>query len=148
MALAVVSVAVLTLFLVALNLREDVSHGHEVSGHGAGQVISADGAAECDPSESASTDAVTNDTSGDTSYLSDEVVADEAASVLRGYESGGSSILAFSGYVDLFGDAWACVVRGPGWVDICLVTSREGGGCGVSVTRLSVDEWRESYEAK
>ena len=59
-------------------------------------------------------------------------VADEAASVLEDRRARGDSLVARSGYLDMFGGAWGCVLQGSGWVEVCLV-SEDGDGEGSSV---------------
>ena len=53
----------------------------------------------------------------------------------------GDCVLASSGYLDLFGSVWGCVVEGDGWADVCLVVQAdEGRVCQVSVTHLDARE--------
>lgn len=59
-------------------------------------------------------------------------VADEAASVLEDRQDRGDSLVVRSGYLDMFGGAWGCVLQGSGWVEVCLV-SEDGDGEGSSV---------------
>ena len=59
-------------------------------------------------------------------------VADEAASVLEDRRARGDSLVVRSGYLDMFGGAWGCVLQGSGWVEVCLV-SEDGDGEGSSV---------------
>ena len=59
-------------------------------------------------------------------------VADEAASVLEDRRARGDSLVVRSGYLDMFGGAWGCVLQGSGWVEVCLV-SEYGDGEGSSV---------------
>lgn len=70
-----------------------------------------------------------------------------ARSVLEGYRDDEGTALVRAGYVDLLGRVWSCTVRGQGWVDTCIVQESDGSGeCRVSVIRLEVDEWEESYD--
>ncbi len=48
------------------------------------------------------------------------------AQVLGAYESQGDVELHQSGYLDLLGNTWACLVAGPSWVEVALV--QDGGG--------------------
>ena len=48
-------------------------------------------------------------------------IHDEGAELLEGYADRGDCVLAQSGYLDLLGRSWGCVVQGEGWVDICIV---------------------------
>ncbi len=66
-------------------------------------------------------------------------VGQVATRLLVSYRSQGTCVLAHAGYLDLLGCVWGCVVRGDGWVDICVVSQRDGG-CQVDVTRLDVAE--------
>lgn len=64
-----------------------------------------------------------------------------AVDLLTSYRDAHDCVLARSGYLDLFGSVWGCVVRGGDWVDICIVTeSAEGTSCEVRVLRLDRDE--------
>lgn len=49
-----------------------------------------------------------------------------AAAVLGAYESLGNVELRHSGYLDLLGNTWACLVTGPSWVEVVVV--EDGGG--------------------
>lgn len=64
-----------------------------------------------------------------------------AARLLCAYRDRGDCVLASSGYLDLFGSVWSCVVEGDGWADVCLVVQMdEGQLCQVSVTHLDACE--------
>lgn len=68
-----------------------------------------------------------------------------ATRLLASYRDAGNCVLASSGYLDLFGSVWGCVVRGDRWVDICIVSeTEEGSSCEVRVMRLDEDEVAES----
>lgn len=67
-----------------------------------------------------------------TEYESGRSVVDEGAGVLERYEARGDCVLAHAGYIDLSGRAWACIVRGGGWVEICVVREGPSGGCSVT----------------
>jgi hypothetical protein len=56
---------------------------------------------------------------------------DTCEQVLSSYEGQGDVALHHSGYLDLLGNAWACVVAGPSWVEVVVV--QEGGGEGADV---------------
>lgn len=58
-----------------------------------------------------------------------------ATRLLSSYREAGNCALASSGYLDLFGSVWGCVVQGDGWVDVCIV-SEEGSDSRVAVLRL------------
>lgn len=68
---------------------------------------------------------------------SDRDVQGWAASLLEERRAHGDCVLVRSGYLDLFGRAWGCVLQGSGWVEIALVTEDEGGaGCSAVVWRM------------
>lgn len=82
---------------------------------------------------------------GATRSLVEGDVGQVATRLLVSYRSEGSCVLAHAGYLDLLGCVWGCVVRGDGWVDICVVSQRDDG-CQVDVTRLDVDEVEDELE--
>ena len=72
---------------------------------------------------------------------------DMAAQVLQTYEEQGDIVLHYGGYLDFFGNVWACAVSGPSWVEVVVVQDQGGeeayvgshsqdGPCLVSVMRL------------
>lgn len=64
-----------------------------------------------------------------------------ATRLLRSYRDAGGCVLARSGYLDLTGSAWGCVVQGDGWTDVCVVcATAEEGISGLRVLRLDADE--------
>ena len=44
-----------------------------------------------------------------------------ASQLLDEYSQDSACVLAQSGYLDLQGHVWGCVVTGGGWADICIV---------------------------
>ncbi len=54
--------------------------------------------------------------------VSERSVAREAGELLEERRARGDCVLARSGYLDLFGRTWGCVLQGNGWVEICLVS--------------------------
>ena len=66
-------------------------------------------------------------------------VADEAACVLEGFRAQGDCVLTRSGYLDLSGRVWGCVVQGAGWSEVCVVSSSESGS-EVIVFRMDADD--------
>ena len=53
---------------------------------------------------------------------------EEGASQLLGeYSQDSACVLAQSGYLDLQGHVWGCVVTGGGWADICIVRQADSG---------------------
>ncbi|MDO4797311.1 MAG: hypothetical protein Q4A01_04730 [Coriobacteriales bacterium] len=63
---------------------------------------------------------------------------DKTATELVGaYRSARVCLLHEAEYLDMLGNAWGCVVEGPGWVDVCLVRAgQDDGKSTVSVERL------------
>lgn len=72
-------------------------------------------------------------------------VGQVATRLLVSYRSQGTCVLAHAGYLDLLGCVWGCVVRGDGWVDICVVSQRDDR-CQVDVTRLDATEVENELE--
>lgn len=62
-----------------------------------------------------------------------------ATRLLASYRDGDPCVLASSGYLDLLGSVWGCVVQGDGWVDVCVV-SEEGDMCRTCVMRLDAGQ--------
>lgn len=50
-----------------------------------------------------------------------------ASQLLDEYSQDSACVLAQSGYLDLQGHVWACVVTGGGWADICIVKQADSG---------------------
>ncbi len=82
---------------------------------------------------------------------------DAAAAVLTGYESQGDVALHYSGYLDLLGNTWACLVAGPSWVEVAVVEDggaqgdavgahSQEGPCELSVMRLGQQAIEEGQE--
>ena len=72
----------------------------------------------------------------------DLTLRDAARRVLAQYRDCGEPVvLVRSGYLDVTGKVWGCVVEGDGWVDVCELVSAAGGGTEVHVTRMDADEW-------
>ena len=79
---------------------------------------------------------------GQTGRLSELPAAEEAGRVLDEYAAGGDCVVARSGWLDLLGRTWGCVIQGEGWVDVCVVGEREGGGSEVGVMRMAASGLR------
>ena len=79
-----------------------------------------------------------------TTYETTDELPQTAKDLVCQYRDAMDCIVHSAGYMDVLGNAWSCIVEGPGWVDLCLVTER-GGGCTVEVVRMEVTDWRESY---
>lgn len=76
----------------------------------------------------------------------DADLSSAAATLLEEYEEEPGTLLAHSGWLDLTGHVWGCVVLGPGWVDVCLAEDgRAHEGTRVQTLRMEVSEWRDSY---
>jgi hypothetical protein len=68
-----------------------------------------------------------------------------ASALLEGYRDGSvPAVLVQAGYLDLLGNVWGCTVRGPAWVDVCLV-AEAAEGSSVRVLRMEVARWEELY---
>ena len=64
-----------------------------------------------------------------------------ATRLLRSYRDAGGCVLARSGYLDLTGSVWGCVIQGDGWTDVCIVSATaEEGMSELRVLRLDADE--------
>lgn len=79
---------------------------------------------------------------GQTGRLSELPAAEEAERVLDEYVARGDCVVARSGWLDLLGRTWGCVIQGEGWVDVCVVGEREGGGSEVGVMRMDASGLR------
>ena len=80
----------------------------------------------------------------------DRDLPDAAAALLAEYGAEPGTLLARSGWLDLVGRVWGCVVMGPGWVDVCLLSDGQSDGQSdgwtrVKTLRMEVSEWRDSY---
>lgn len=63
-----------------------------------------------------------------------------ACDLVAGYRDEGDCLLRHAGYLDLLGNVWGCVVQGPGWVDVCVVSQGENVSQSVvRVRRLGAD---------
>ncbi len=71
-------------------------------------------------------------------------VQDAAVELVGRYRSQGDATLAHAGWLDMFGRCWGCVVVGPGWVDVCLVSGTDEEATGQTL-RMEVEEWRRIY---
>ncbi len=79
---------------------------------------------------------------GQTGRLSELPAAEEAGRVLDEYAARGDCVVARSGWLDLLGRTWGCVIQGEGWVDVCVVGERESGGSEVGVMRMAASGLR------
>ena len=80
-------------------------------------------------------------TGGLESRVQEGGVEEVATSVLSSYRDQGDCVLASTGYLDLYGSVWSCVVRGSRWADVCIVSAGEDDSvCQVIVMRMNEDE--------
>lgn len=69
-----------------------------------------------------------------------------AIHLLTSYRDAQNCVLVSSGYLDLLGLVWGCVVQGDGWVDVCTVTEDQTeDSCKVSVLHMEASELAEVF---
>lgn len=68
-------------------------------------------------------------------------VVSQARQTLEDYQRRGDCLLRSSGYLDLLGNVWGCVIDGGSWVDVVVVRSTPDGGADRSVVRMDAKEW-------
>ncbi|MGN0287179.1 MAG: hypothetical protein ACI4B6_05875 [Atopobiaceae bacterium] len=68
-------------------------------------------------------------------------MASQARQTLEEYQQRGDCLLRSSGYLDLLGNVWGCVIDGGGWVDVVVVRSTPDEGAKRSVVRMDAKEW-------
>lgn len=56
--------------------------------------------------------------------------------VLERYKETQGCELVYAGYIDLFGNVWACVVTGPGWAELSVVRTDESGQTRTTTSRI------------
>ena len=66
----------------------------------------------------------------------DDGVLDACSEVLERYAQTSGCEPAFAGFIDLFGNVWACLVTGEGWTEIAFVRKGADGKPQTSVVRL------------
>ena len=112
--------------------------------HLAGQDVVSVPVAELDGAESEETSLPAGDV---TTYETQLELPDASQELVERYRDRGDCLMRQAGYLDLLGDAWSCVVQGPDWVDVCVVSSAaDDAGSVVRVQRLErpdVDGWWE-----
>lgn len=144
---AAIGIALLGLLALAVALTAGSSGGGADIGGGAGAATSSDAEALLAkaPVEDEVRELVgamaSQDAEG-SSRVSELSVTEEAGRVLDGYAAEGDCVVARSGWLDLLGRAWGCVIQGEGWVDVCVVNEREGGGSEVGVMRMDASGLR------
>ena len=65
-------------------------------------------------------------------------LVDEASRILEERAGVADSVVVRSGYLDLSGKVWACVLQGEGYVEVLMV-SESPGGAGSEVVSWSMD---------
>lgn len=75
-------------------------------------------------------------------------VQEAAAQEVERYQGLDAAVLVRAGWLGLLGRTWGCVVAGPGWVDVCVVTQLDDGGSQVCVARMEASEWGQAYGAQ
>ena len=73
-----------------------------------------------------------------------DVVASAAAELER-YRSLENVVLVRAGWLDLLGNTWGCVVSGPGWVELCVVSELEPDTSQVKIVRMEAKQWGRAY---
>lgn len=70
-----------------------------------------------------------------------------AGEVLAEYEAQGNCLLCESGYLDLQGNVWACVIQGDGWVEVQVVKSVDAGqGSELTVAHMEAESWAQELD--
>lgn len=64
-----------------------------------------------------------------------------AAEALDAYQDAGTCVLVWSGYLDMRGRIWSCMVQGDGWVEICVVREDDEELVHTSVVRMDAKQW-------
>lgn len=65
---------------------------------------------------------------------------EEATRVLGRRRQEGNCVVARSGYLDLSGRVWGCVLQGDGWSEVIVVLEGDGDGCDVLSCRMDARE--------
>ena len=73
----------------------------------------------------------------------DDGFDDACAKVLEGYASVPSCVPVWAGYLDLFGNVWACLVGGTGWAELSVVSEGADGRPHTTVSRFDAQGLRE-----
>ena len=61
---------------------------------------------------------------------------DAGTEILERYEETQGCELVYAGYLDLFGNVWACLVAGPGWAELSVVHADQTGAAQTSVAHI------------
>lgn len=76
---------------------------------------------------------------------SKETIQDEAQSVLEGYQQRADCVLVYSGYIDLAGNVWSCLINGGNWSDLVTI-SDQGEIRRVSTCHISTQDVKNLLE--
>ena len=76
---------------------------------------------------------------------SKETIQDEAQSVLENYQKRADCALVYSGYIDLAGNVWSCLVNGGNWSELVTV-SDQGEIRRVSTCHISTQDAKNLLE--
>lgn len=79
---------------------------------------------------------------------SELALEDECARLLDEYEGRGDCLVAQSGYLDVTGSTWGCVMQGEGWVEICLVQEQTDGTSETVVWHMDTSDVPEDVVAE
>ena len=76
---------------------------------------------------------------------SKETIQDEAQSVLESYQQRADCVLVYSGYIDLTGNVWSCLVNGGNWSELVTI-SDQGEIRRVSTCHISTQDVKNLLE--
>jgi len=76
---------------------------------------------------------------------SKETIQDEAQSVLESYQQRADCVLVHSGYIDLAGNVWSCLVNGGNWSELVTI-SDQGEIRRVSTCHISTQDVKNLLE--
>ena len=76
---------------------------------------------------------------------SKETIQDEAQSVLESYQQRADCVLVYSGYIDLSGNVWSCLVNGGNWSELVTI-SDQGEIRRVSTWHISTQDVKNLLE--
>ena len=76
---------------------------------------------------------------------SKETIQNEAQSILEGYQQRADCVLVYSGYLDIAGNVWGCLVNGGNWSELVTV-SDQGEIRRVSTCHISTQDAKNLLE--
>ena len=76
---------------------------------------------------------------------SKETIQNEAQSILEGYQQRADWALVYSGYIDLAGNVWSCLVNGGNWSELVTI-SDQGEIRRVSTCHISTQDVKNLLE--